>query len=348
MPRIAPSRWFCIVITLVVAGVALTVTAFSTPRGSAGLPRAEAAVVGHAPPSRDGYFRTRGPGYWPRLQGAFVCARRVHRSTWEPRPQNAVPNHTMPSLGGVHRSLAARPVAVDNTLDRRWDRWLLPRVSGHYRGTTDEILQWAACKWGISDNVLRAVAAHESTWFQDLVYDGSGRCVPTFGCGDLITASSSATTVFCTGISRFGHDFTRDPGAGPGLCPRTFGITGVMSWQDPSWGPMLDNQNGTFPFNRRSTAFAVDYLGSQLRGCYEGWQWWLDNTGTGGYRAGDLWGCVGAWYSGDWHSAAAERYVAGVRQELADRPWLTPGWRSQGPPCDAAEGCPRGRRAGEQ
>ena len=48
-----------------------------------------------------------------------------------------------------------------------------------------------------------------------------------------------------------------------------------MSWQDPRWGRLRGNQNGTFPFNQQSTAFAADYLASQLRGCYEGWEWWL-------------------------------------------------------------------------
>jgi autotransporter family porin len=114
-----------------------------------------------------------------------------------------------------------------------------------------------------------------------------------------------------------------------------------MSWQDPRWGRLRGNQNGTFPFNRDSTAFALDYLASQLRGCYEGWEWWLANTGTGDYRAGDLWGCVGAWYSGDWHSGTADRYVSRVRHELARRTWLDAGWARQRPPCTAAEGCPR-------
>ena len=70
-----------------------------------------------------------------------------------------------------------------------------------------------------------------------------------------------------------------------------------------------------FPFSRNSTAFAVDYVGSYLRGCYEGWQHWLRETGTPTYAAGDMWGCVGAWFSGDWHSAGATRYLARVRAE---------------------------------
>jgi hypothetical protein len=265
----------------------------------------------------------------------------LHRSTWEPRPQNDAANHYMPPRAEVNAAFAARPMAVDNTYDQLWDTWLLPRVSGHHTGTTDEIIQWAACKWGLSDNVLRAVAVRESTWYQGLVYP-SGRCVTDYGCGDVVSAPSKASKVFCAMVASFGHDYTTDPGAGPGICPRTFGITGVMSWQDPTWGALLDDQNGTFPFNQRSTAFALDYLGSQLRGCYEGWESWLANTGTGDYGAGDLWGCVGAWYSGDWHSAAADQYVARVRAELDRRTWLSSDWPDQLPACSPTDGCPRG------
>ncbi len=50
-------------------------------------------------------------------------------------------------------------------------------------------------------------------------------------------------------ISRRGHDYQAD--YAPGSCPKTFSIAGVMSWQDPTWGRMKANQNGTFPFNRR-------------------------------------------------------------------------------------------------
>jgi hypothetical protein len=39
-----------------------------------------------------------------------------------------------------------------------------PRVDGNFTGTTDEIIQWAACKWGFDENTLRAQAAKESYW----------------------------------------------------------------------------------------------------------------------------------------------------------------------------------------
>ena len=121
-------------------------------------------------------------------------------------------------------------------------------------------------------------------------------------------------------LNRFGYDYSRD--FGEGVCPKTFSIIGVMSWQDPDWGRMLANQNGTFPFSRDSTAFALDYAAAHLRGCMEGWITWLNNRN--GFQRGDLWGCVGVWYAGDWKIPSALQYSDRVKDLMADRLWLRP------------------------
>ena len=36
---------------------------------------------------------------------------------------------------------------------------LTARVTGNFSGSTDEILQWAACKWGVDEDMVRAQAA---------------------------------------------------------------------------------------------------------------------------------------------------------------------------------------------
>jgi hypothetical protein len=287
------------------------------------------------PPAADGYFRTVPPGHWRRLPGDGECAGRVHRSAWEPRADNDRPNHRMPSIRAVRRSLSERPRGVRGAYHEAWDRWLLPRITGHYTGTTDEILQWAACKWGIDDNLLRAIAVRESGWYQYEVYR-DGRCVVQSGCGDAFGRATPATRTFCSRVvaAMPGH-----PGYARGRCPKTFSIVGVMAWQDPHWGPMRDNQNGTFPFSLRSTAFAIDYLASMLRGCYEGWMTWLRNTGP--YHAGNLRGCVGAWYGGAWLSKEARAYTHRVWHVERARPWLRPRWAAKELPCSPLRGCPQ-------
>jgi hypothetical protein len=290
-----------------------------------------------SPPAHGGYFKLAPVGAWRSLSSGPACKSRIRYSTWEPRPDNDKPNHRMPNPAAVHAAFKARPRAVQGADDPRWDSWMLQRVDGQFMGTTDEIFQWAACKWGLPDDVLRGIAVRESTWYQYETYP-SARCVTNWGCGDMHTSANSDSATFCDGIARYGHDYQRDYGAG--LCPKTFSIVGVMSWQAPSWGAMPGNQNGTFPFNRDSTAFAVDYLAGQLRACYEGWEHWLNDTGTKNYAAGELWGCVGSWYAGDWHSSTANGYIARVRNEIANYTWLTAEWPHIRHACDPTYGCP--------
>jgi hypothetical protein len=287
------------------------------------------------PPPPDGYFTTEPVGGWRELPGDSECAERVHRSTWEPRPENFRPNHRPPDAAAVRAAFEERPRARMGAYHPRWDRWLLPRVSGQFTGTTDEIIQWAACKWGLADNLLRAVALRESGWYQGQTYS-DGTCVLQHGCGDLFTEPRRGAHVFCRQVARVAPEV--DDVYGRGNCPRTFSLVGVMSWQDPRWGRMPGNQNGTFPFNRQSTAFALDYVGGFVRGCYEGWMVWLENTGD--YRRGDLLGCVGAWYGGAWHSPLARGYTGNIERALEERPWLDPEWARQTLPCDTERGCP--------
>jgi hypothetical protein len=270
-------------------------------------------------PDPKGYFATKPAGSWKSLPSDEDCARQTHRSPWEPRPSNAEANRTEPELSAVRKSLTSRPRGDGSTYASRFNTWLLPRVSGQHTGTTDENIQWAACKWGISDNLHRAMAAAESTWYQGLREPG-GTCVEKRGCGDMVERATPASRTFCDELNRFGYDYSRD--YGDGVCPRTFSIIGVMAWQDPSWGPMSNNQNGTFPFSRDSTAFALDYAASHLRGCMEGWIIWLSKRD--GFRRGDVWGCVGVWYAGDWEIPAARDYAARVKSLMDDRIWLQP------------------------
>jgi hypothetical protein len=45
------------------------------------------------------------------------------------------------------------------------------RVDGNFTGTTDEIIQWASCKWGFPTDLDRAQAVVETTWQQSFVGD---------------------------------------------------------------------------------------------------------------------------------------------------------------------------------
>jgi autotransporter family porin len=240
------------------------------------------------PPPAQGYFILQPVGSYASLPDDAAAAARVHRSGWEPRPANARYNDTVPS------ALALLPVdPAAGAYDPRWNRYIIRRVTGDFTGTTDEIFQWAAVKWGLPDNLLRTMAYMESDWRQT-----------TFG--DFVTDRAKCP-----------------PGYRTLPCPVTFGIVGTKS---TSWP-------GIFPWNKNSTAAAVDVLGAWLRGCYEGWVWWLRDHGNrsrGLYHAGDIWGCVGAWYSGNWHDGfrhtphSGEHYIHRAQRWYQVEPWRHP------------------------
>ncbi len=288
--------------------------------------------VSSSPPPPGGYFQLVRAGGWRSLPSGYQCGRLVHYSTWEPRPANTKRNSVMPDPAAVRAAFAARPRATGGSYDPRWDSWLLPRVDGQFTGTTDEIFQWAACKWGLPDDLIRGVAYRESQWYQYQTYP-SGRCLPDYGCTDLFSSATGDSEVYCDGLATYGYEYQKDFGSG--RCPKTFSIVSVMSWEDPSWGRKWPgHQNGTFPFNRESTAFAVDYYGGYLRGCYEGWSY------LGAKTAGDIDGCVGSWYSGAWHDTAGDGYLQRVRDAMNARPWLTATFATQKPACSVTFGCP--------
>jgi hypothetical protein len=290
-------------------------------------------ITTSTPPPAVGHTTTYQPaGAWSALPSGDTCRGQVNRSTWEPRPDNTKRNNVVPDRAAVSASFANHKRSGFGTYDTKWDTWLLARVDGAMTGTTDEIFQWAACKWGFPDNLLRSIAYRESTWYQYETYDKTaGRCVTNWGCGDLPSAS---VPVYCAQIAKHGYDYRPDYASiGPDICPRTFSIAGVMSYD--GWrSDWPDQTNGTFPFNRDSTAFAVDFMASEIRGCYEGWKWWLTRT------PGDIWGCVGAWNSGDWYSTRSQYYYGKVQESMVSAPWLTSTFAATKPSCHLTYGCP--------
>lgn len=231
-------------------------------------------------PSSGINFATLPPG--SALPSGSDCASRVRRSSWEPRPDNDKPNHT----AGVDCSMIgacsvwSKDVYVYSS-----------RVDGRFSGTTDEILQWGACKWGLDENMQRARAVEESGWRQSTRGDHTSdpRLCSSFG----------ATTP----------------------CYQSYGILQIKASAGIGY---LD----TYPYSQNSTAFNVDYSSAWLRGCFDGYDTWLnsESESTRPYLPGDLWGCVGAWYSGRWHDRSAQIYITSVKEHLASKEWLKKGF----------------------
>jgi autotransporter family porin len=239
-----------------------------------------------APPPAGGYFRLVAVSGFASLPSDAGAAAMVHRSSWEPRPQNARANKTVPPAAFFVPGYAG----MENQAA------VFGRVTGNFTGTTDEILQWAAAKWGLPDEVVRADAVDESNWFQGMKA-ASGSPINGQGYGDFGDCGGSPTP----------------SGYGPSG-PSSFGLMQVKYCALRDDGA---TNLGGWPWIERSAAYGVDLWAAVIRGCYQGWDTWLGP----GYRAGDLWGCLGRWHSGEWYSPDARAYIARVQHLYTGKPW---------------------------
>ncbi|HEU5374850.1 MAG TPA: hypothetical protein VFV38_05395 [Ktedonobacteraceae bacterium] len=221
------------------------------------------------------------------LPSEAQCAASVKRAAFEPRPNNSQANHAVPTSQQI---ADLTPWDAKMGQDPRADA-LRKQISGNFTGTTDEILQWVACKWGVQPNLVRAEAVVESTWQQ----------------------------------SQRG-DYTSDqtlcpPGTWDGKgCYQSYGILQLKYVYFKS----------TWPMSQTDTAFNAEYVYGTIRACYEGWTTYLKERtplpGYPRYHAGDIWGCLGRWYSGGWYDQGAVDYISKVKATLAGKAWLQAGF----------------------
>ncbi len=203
------------------------------------------------------------------LPSDAACAAQV-RSVGEVRALNVGPNASAggPVLSGAYRN----------------------RVTGNFTGSTDEIIQWVACKWGLPADVVRAQVTVESWWRQ-------------YNLGDWTTNGSHCPP---------GHPLGADGKAGQ--CPESLSLLQIK----------YRFHDDVFPAVEQSTAYGLDYAYAMWRSCYEGTQTWLNDVERGrDYAAGDAWGCIGRWFSGRWHTSAAQTYIDRVQSDMAGQRWTS-------------------------
>lgn len=91
------------------------------------------------------------------LPSEQACAARIHHSAWEPRSDNTTANQRVPTQQQIDQLAPWGPaIGIDPKAND-----LLKQITGNFTGTTNEILQWSACKWGIDENIIRAEAVVE-------------------------------------------------------------------------------------------------------------------------------------------------------------------------------------------
>lgn len=224
------------------------------------------------------------PAGIPRSDAA--CAAAITPSG-EKRPSNATANNTVPS----------DPSSIQWNPDyKSWPAFVSDRnqVTGNFKGTTDEIIQWAACKWGLDVDVARADAWLESGWYMS-TRSGCAGPEASLGLFQIVAEDCNGNVV------HGGYPYVQDDTAlnadywGAwirGCFDGAFLTSGHPAQTSPASG-----YNGQ-PMSQVVAQNGEDYA---------------------------LWGCIGAWFSNAWYSSAAQGYISTVQKDDTAKPWLQAG-----------------------
>jgi hypothetical protein len=237
------------------------------------------------------------------LPSDATCASEI---PWEQEmvPANSGTNSTKPTQGQLD-AYEANGFAADVY----GGTWAYARVDGQYTGNTDMIFRWAACKWGIDEDVVRAQATIEN-WSWDQPQSG----------GDKRTSYSQCVNGDFTSL----WDYQC-----PSCCYQSWSIFQTKVYNNWQTWPMVLN----------STAFAADFHYGSMRACMDGdlAGYFAGRSGNNGHTySGDiasgnlntiLWGCIGFHYSGNWYdgnsSSGAIWYIDQAQAALSQKSWKT-------------------------
>lgn len=227
-------------------------------------------------------------------------------------------------------------------------------VDGNYTGSTQDIIRWAACKWGADEDWAYAESQEETGgWHNDCaqLHGGIG-CGEGGDCsnpdGSQISGSSYAN------LSFLGFATTNSSGGFVG--PDSVTADCLTTWA--SWGIIQSKVNYaewyTWPMIAISTAWGEDYRWAKYRSCMNGDAASRFNnsdyaaavsrarstpnglvpdgqSGPNTYFTNETnlqylgLGCVGTHYSGGWYDSDAESYIATFMSILNSSGW--PGGR---------------------
>ena len=215
------------------------------------------------------------------------CAQKVlDQPSTENIPQNTQFNQTVPTtteLSAFH----AQPLWNNEAPVRDF-----ARVTGNFTGTTEQIIRWASCKWGLDENAMRAEAWSETFWVQNS------------------PADHQTDAALCQTPNWNGWDGTQ--------CYQSYGIFQSKVFDFNIWPETSD-----------STAFNADFRGAYMRACLNGDVRYLESRppdpGYPVYNKGNtdqrFWGCMGEWASGGWYDVGAVNYMTAVSVIMKASPW---------------------------
>lgn len=166
---------------------------------------------------------------------------------------------------------------------------------GMRRPSTDDLIQWAAHKWGIPGDWLRAEYVKESYWSQIQLGDETRVSARWY---DMYPFQARVT-------------HTLDVYA-------SLGITQVQWTPDGAVGV------GAEPLRWKSTAFNIDYQAATVRFYYDDPRGARSTWGDGSYVPCQQWNSIGGWFRPfPWGNGDQQTYIHAVRDILAQRVWTS-------------------------
>lgn len=224
----------------------------------------------------------------------------------ETRPYNARPytilgkrypaaNDYVPTAAQIRRYRDSRTSSGQALLKfNPYTRYVDGR-DGMRHPSTDDLIQWAAHKWGIPENWLRAEYVVESYWNH-------------FNLGDDTKVSSRWYPLYPY-QSRIPHTSN---------VYQSLGITQVR------WAPDGSLGAGTEPLRWESTAFNVDEQAATIRFYYDNPSGSRSSWGDRTYAPCQAWPSIGGWYNPyPWGNAGQAGYIKAVRGDLDARDWAS-------------------------
>jgi hypothetical protein len=164
---------------------------------------------------------------------------------------------------------------------------------GLHHPSTDDLIQWAAHKWGIPEDWLRAQYVQESFW-------------NSFQLGDEAAVKDAW--------------YRRYPAQA--RVPNQLSVFLSMGLTQVKWIPDGSVGAGTEPLRWESTAFNVDYQAAMVRFYYDNPQGARSGWGDSSYSPCQKWNSIGGWFNPyPWGNGPQKQYVGLVRTHLANKDW---------------------------
>jgi hypothetical protein len=225
----------------------------------------------------------RDPGSAPLTDAqAAACVAR----SGENRPQNAQQNAKAPTGPELKAFRTARDSAGRTPAEYNRNFGDVTGAAARYGlRSTDDLIEWAAYKWGVPEDLVRGQMVMESGWSMLQKGDRRDWATPVAGLYPA-PAVVDADSVW-----------------------ESLGIAQIRWRHTVPWNP------GVEPLRWQSTAFAVDYSQALIRYYFDGYCDWCG----AGYAAGNADGAYRTYVSGSWNEG--QWYADGVRRNAASRSW---------------------------